>query len=286
MTRILLLSILLLLLGADWKPDRRPIGMIYTGPGAGGWPPSEIAKKGTFAIRDRIWKRNMWHMPASWEPGHMSGAQWFTLSRDQRSEFRKLNKLSNSLGKKFYVYGGIAMESAMSLKFSDPSNPHLNDFYSSADHYAMWELVIAPWRKDSCDGWAFDAGSHPPYQKSALAWCNWLRTEHNMWTAIEAFPLTNCPNCIINDKIALEVPAVARSDFNPSASQLIAPPGSELHVWMVAVPQGDGSWKLTMTVDEAIDWIKRGFILSPDAPHDDTAIEAYEALGMDPVAGE
>lgn len=269
--------------------DRRPIGLIWTGPGGTGWPPADIASDGARHLKERPWKRVMWHMPASWDAasGHMSGAQWWTLTRDQRTEFRRLNRLANSLGKRFYVYGGIAMESAMSLKF-DRQPPKVNNFYDAGDHYAMWELVIEPWRNASCDGWLFDAGSHAPFQQSALAWCKWLREEHGMWTAIEAFPLKNCPNCEIDEKVALQCPAVARYDFNPSAPDLIAPEGSELHVWTVAIPDAAGgtvmidgvNWRLTMTSDEVAGWLKRGFIVDPDEPHDKVVIEGYQKAGM------
>jgi len=273
-------------LGADWKPDRRPIGLIFTGPVPGGWSPDKIEKEGARQIKERWEERIMWHMPASWEPGHMSGAQWFTLTRDQRSAFRKLNKLCNDLGKKFYVYGGIAMESAMSVAFT-VQPPHCNDFYDGADHYEMWELVIEPWRRDSCDGWLFDAGAHPPFQKSALAWCKWLREEHGMWCAIEAFPLTGCPKCTIDEKVALAVPCVARYDFNPSISMLEAPAGSEMHVWTVAIPSPAGTpenpvWITTMTPVQVADLLKRGFIVDPDEPHDEIVLAGYKLAGMTP----
>ena len=285
---LLLVVVVLGLVGGDWKPDRRPIGLIWTGPGGTGWPPAEIASKGTHQIKDRPWKRYMWHMPASWDEkaGHMSGAQWFTLTRDQRSEFRKLNKLANDLDRKFYVYGGIAMGSPFELNFTVYGGQvKANDFYLPADHYAMWELVIAPWRKDSCDGWIFDAGAHGPYQRSALGWCKFLREEHSMWAAIEAFPLVGCPACVIDEKIAAAVPCVARYDFNPEGPKLVAPAGSEMHIWTVAVPDGnnpDGStrWKTTMTVDEGVSWLKRGFILDPDEPHDGVVMAAYQKAGI------
>ncbi len=266
--------------------DRRPIGMIWTGPNHGGWTPEQISRIGGRQLTQRPWKRYMWHMPASWSKGSpMSGAQWFTLSREQRSEFRKLNKTCDSLGRRFYVYGGIFMESAMDLKFADPGKPHVNDFFDAADHYAMWELVIGPWRMDSCDGWAFDAGSAPECRRSSLAWCKWLREEQGMWAAIEAFPLSCSKNaqgqtvCVIDEKVALQAPAIAEYGYNPEMPKWIAPAGSEMYVWLEARAGGQG-YVPTVTAQQVADLLRRNFIPCPDEAHDTICAEGYALAGM------
>jgi hypothetical protein len=267
-------------------PDRRPIGMIWTGPGAGGWPVEQIERNGGRQVSTRPWKRYMWHMPASWKSGQvMSGAQWFTLTPERRAAFQALNRKCDAMGREFYVYGGIYMGKATDLGFADPAKPRINDFHDPADRHEMWQLVIKPWRDAGCDGWAFDAGSPAANQRSSLAWCKWLREEHGMWAAIEAFPLACAPGargaveCRIDDKVALQVPSIAEYGYNPSMPEWTAPPGSEMYVWLEA-RAGPHGYEPTVTSDQVADLLRRNFIPCPDEAHDKITIEGYARAGM------
>jgi hypothetical protein len=258
--------------------DRRPIGAIWTGPAPEhDWTPDAIRKIGITMVTTRPWKRYMIHMPAGTTDHLFSGAQYWPISHERRLAYRDMVRAANGKRRHVYIYGGIFMGSAYT---DSEKNPPLNDFFANADHQAMWEEVIKPWKSWGADGWVFDAGSWAPAMPSALAWCKWLREEQELWAAIEAFPLFGCPDCKIDQKVALEVPSMAVYGYNPSFPNWRAPEGSEMHVLLVSKWTPEAGYGPTVTPDQVADLLRRNFIPAPDLLHDHICVEGYKRAGM------
>ena len=153
-SRIIVAVCLLVILGGwGFTPDKRPIGIWWTGPEVSSWPPSEIQAKIVKGVVERPWKRYMVHQPASWsKAGPMSNAQYWPVSAERRAAYIEAIQAANAKKRKFYIYGGIFLEQPFSIEFTNPAQAHVLDMSLEQDRFMMWDCTVKLWKTPGLDG--------------------------------------------------------------------------------------------------------------------------------------
>lgn len=273
LTLLVGLLAVVLSLGADWTPDRRPIQIIWTGPAQ--WTPAEVATHLPGRLADESLTddprgpRFMIHSPASWTGDHQM-AQFWTLPKATRTAYQKAMVEACKIRKCTF---GITCHLQMSGPFSRSGPYRYFDFYDPGDFYGMWGLTIEPWHKllgaGSLPGpglfeWGMEGGATTDGWATAEPLARWLRDEQGIHSLVEGVPMLNGQ---VDVARCQETPAwclAASFADNPAllGGQSVAG-CPECHALLVATPY----FEPTETVRQIRSLLDRGWIVGGDQPH-------------------
>ncbi len=270
---------------ATFKPDRRPIQMIWTGPEQ--WTSEQVSsilpvlvKGESLAGSDPRGPRFMIHHPASWTkeaPTH-NMAQFWPLPKATRAAYAKVI-IEARKGRKFTL--GISCHMLMVDPFTQAGPSRYYDHRDPADHYAMWGLIIEPWHKllgagslagPGLHDWCFEGGSTMEAWPKALAFGTWLRDNQNIHPLVEGVQGKMVDGAFVVDVERCQQMAgwCLAKEFADNPNLLgdeSVNECPEVHALLVGTPQNPLVNQPTYNVDQIVSLLKRGWIVGGDRAH-------------------